>query len=226
MGVRSRCGAMWLMPVVVSVLVLGACAKSAASVDPTTESSSAPGVTCSYPLSGDPARRVNLPPTSGVDNVGEATAVVHLSGGDVTITLNRAKAPCTVNSFESLAGQGYYDNTTCHRLVDTGIFILQCGDPTGTGRGGPGYVVDDELSGHETYPAGTVAMANTGAADSNGSQFFFVWEDSPLPPKYTVFGTLDTASLAVIQDIGAQGVSGEDETTPIAKAEISSVTLG
>lgn len=110
--------------------------------------------------------------------------------GEVTITLDRSAAPCTVNSFLALAEQGYFDDTTCHRLVDTGIFVLQCGDPTATGMGGPGYVFDDELTGDETYPPGTVAMANAGP-DTNGSQFFMVWAETELPASYTVFGTLD-----------------------------------
>lgn len=206
-------------------LALVGCSDANQSAAP-DDQAAAPEGQCDYPADAGAAKQVDPPPTQDVATEGQVTATMHMTAGDVTLTLDREQAPCTVNSFVSLAEQGFYDDTVCHRLVDTGIFILQCGDPTGTGRGGPGYVVDDELSGHETYPAGTVAMANTGAADSNGSQFFFVWEDSPLPPKYTVFGTLDTASLAVIQDIGAQGVSGEDETTPIAKAEISSVTLG
>ena len=183
------------------------------------------GATCSYPLGGTPARPVDPPTTSGVPNTGTASATLHFASGDVTITLDQASAPCTVNSFLSLASQGFYTKTRCHRLVDTGIFILQCGDPTATGTGGPGYSFADELSGHETYRAGTVAMANRGP-DTNGSQFFLVWADSPLPPSYTVFGRMDTAGLAVVQRIAARGVDGKDGITPVADASISSVTLG
>ena len=183
------------------------------------------GATCAYPLGGTPARPVDPPATSGVPASGTTSATLHFSSGDVTLTLDQAAAPCTVNSFLSLATQGFYTDTRCHRLVDTGIFILQCGDPTATGTGGPGYSYADELSGQEKYPAGTVAMANRGP-DTNGSQFFLVWADSPLPPAYTVFGRMDKAGLAVVQGIASQGVDGQDGISPIADARISSVTLG
>ena len=114
-----------------------------------------------------------------------------MTEGDVTITMDRAKAPCTVNSFVSLAGQGYFDQTRCHRLADSGIFILQCGDPTGTGQGGPGYQFANETDGTESYTRGVVAMANAGPG-TNGSQFFLVWDDSTSldrVPNYTIFGT-------------------------------------
>lgn len=182
-------------------------------------------VACAYPSDGDPAKPVDPPSTTDVKTVGTVTATVHLSAGDVKITMDRASTPCTVNSFESLAQQGYFDDTACHRLVDDRIFVLQCGDPSGTGRGGPGYSFADETNASMTYPAGTVAMANAGP-DTNGSQFFMVWAESPLPPKYTVFGTMDKAGLDVVAGIAAQGVAAEDETSPIAEAQIISVTLG
>ena len=97
--------------------------------------------------------------------------------------------------------QGYFEGTRCHRLTTEGIFVLQCGDPSATGMGGPGYSFADELSGTEQYSAGTVAMANAGP-NTNGSQFFIVFQDSMLPPAYTVFGHLDAASLKVVQKIG------------------------
>ena len=100
-----------------------------------------------------------------------------MSEGDVTITMDRSKAPCTVNSFVSLADQGFYDKTDCHRLADTGIFFLQCGDPTGTGDGGPGYQFANETDGNEKYRRGVVAMANAGP-NTNGSQFMLFWDDS------------------------------------------------
>ena len=135
---------------------------------------------------------------------GTVTFTLAMTGGDVTITGDRAKTPCTLNSFESLAEQKYFDGTKCHRLADSGMFMVQCGDPTGTGRGGPGYQFADELTGTETYPAGTVAMANSGP-DTNGSQFFIVYGDTSLAPNYTVFGHLDEASNQVIADRAFQG---------------------
>ena len=180
---------------------------------------------CSYAPAGDPAKPVDPPSAHDVPTKGETAVTLRMSAGDVTITMDRAKAPCAVHSFESLAQQGYFDNTRCHRLVDHGIFILQCGDPSETGRGGPGYVFADELSGAETYGPGTVAMANSGP-DTNGSQFFLVWADSPLPPKYTVFGKLDTDSLRVVQDIASQGVDADNPEHPISEARINGVVLG
>ncbi len=141
--------------------------------------------------------------------------------------MNREAAPCTVNSFLSLAQQGYFDDTVCHRLVDTGIFILQCGDPSATGAGGPGYTIPDETDPGMTYPAGTVAMANRGGnAATGGSQFFLVWADTPLPPEYTVFGTMDKAGIDVVAGIAAEGIDAADQTSPIADASIVSVSVG
>ena len=214
---------------VVAALAISACAPGPVTSNTAgggaSPSSGVQGATCSYPMSGTPARPVDPPSATGVPDTGTTAATLHFASGDVTITLDRAAAPCTVNSFVSLASQGFFDHTACHRLVDTGIFILQCGDPTGTGTGGPGYSFADELSGHETYPTGTVAMANRGP-NTNGSQFFLVWADSPLPPAYTVFGHMDAAGLKVIQAIASQGVSAKDGITPIADATITSVSLG
>lgn len=182
-------------------------------------------VSCEYPGNGNPAKTVDPPSTTDVNNAGTSAATIHLTAGDVEVTLDRETTPCTVNSFESLAQQGYFDDTACHRLTDQGIFILQCGDPSATGMGGPGYSFADETNDSMTYPAGTVAMANSGA-DTNGSQFFLVWADSELPPNFTVFGTMDQGGLDVVAGIAAQGVAAEDQTSPIAEALITSVTLG
>lgn len=149
------------------------------------------------------------PSTQDVVTEGEAAWVLNTNQGPVTITMDRSAAPCTVHSFEALATQHFFDDTQCHRLVDSGIFVLQCGDPTGSGRGGPGYQFDDELSGSSFYPAGTVAMANSGP-DTNGSQFFLVYEDTELPPNYTVFGQMDAASTGVIARIAVEGQDGSN----------------
>lgn len=181
---------------------------------------------CEYPMDGsEPAKPVDPPSETDVETQGKAEVTVNFTAGDVKVTLDRDAAPCAVNSFLSLAQQGYFDNTDCHRLVEFGIFVLQCGDPTGTGKGGPGYVFADELSGDEKYLSGTLAMANRGA-DTNGSQFFFVWDDSELDPDYTVFGSFDAAGLDVIRGIAAQGVDATDGQTPLAEAKIAGVTLG
>jgi peptidyl-prolyl cis-trans isomerase B (cyclophilin B) len=112
-------------------------------------------------------------------------------------------APCTTYSFRFLAQRGYFDGTHCHRLTTQGIFVLQCGDPTGTGSGGPGYSFNDENLTGATYPAGTVAMANAGP-NTNGSQFFIVWKDTSLPPDYTPFGTI-VGGMGALQRIAAAG---------------------
>jgi peptidyl-prolyl cis-trans isomerase B (cyclophilin B) len=123
--------------------------------------------------------------------------------GVITVRMLTSQAPCTTFSFRFLASQGYYNRTHCHRLTVQGIYVLQCGDPTGTGSGGPGYAFNDENLAGATYPAGTVAMANAGP-NTNGSQFFFTWKDTTLAPDYTPFGTV-TGGLDVLQKIAAAG---------------------
>jgi len=159
------------------------------------------------------------------------TYVVETNEGDVTLTMERSKAPCAVNSFESLARQGFFDDTACHRLTDSGIFLLQCGDPTGTSMGGPGYTFADETDGTETYTRGAVAMAN-GGPNTNGSQFFLIWQDSTgldATPNYTIFATMDTESVNVVARIAAEGQDGTNPAgggTPNNPAEIISVKRG
>jgi cyclophilin family peptidyl-prolyl cis-trans isomerase len=180
--------------------------------DDTTASPDATAGACEYVPTGESAKPVKPPPTTGVATSGSVRYVLQMTEGKVTITMDRAKAPCTVNSFVSLAGQGYFDKTRCHRLADSGIFILQCGDPTGTGRGGPGYQFANETDGTESYTRGVVAMANAGPG-TNGSQFFLVWDDSTSlnqTPNYTIFGTLDPASRDVVAAMAAEGQDGSN----------------
>ena len=129
--------------------------------------------------------------------------VFYTTQGVITVRMLTDKAPCTTFSFRFLASQGYYNQTHCHRLTVQGIFVLQCGDPTGTGSGGPGYAFNDENLTGATYPAGTVAMANAGP-NTNGSQFFFTWKDTTLPALYTPFGTV-IGGMNVLQKIAAAG---------------------
>ena len=169
------------------------------------------------------------PPSTAVPTSGMITYVLAMTNGDVKIILDRAKAPCTVNSFASLADQGYFDHTKCHRLADSGIFILQCGDPTGTGKGGPGYEFANETDGTESYTEGAVAMAN-GGPGSNGSQFFLVWADSTSLDKkgdFTIFGTMDRGSRDVVASMAEEGQDGSNPDgtgRPNNPAEIVSVT--
>ena len=131
------------------------------------------------------------------------TALLVTTQGLIGFAAETSAAPCTTSSFAFLAEHGYYDLTHCHRLTLQGIFVLQCGDPTGTGSGGPGYQFDDENLSGATYPAGTVAMANAGP-NTNGSQFFICWKASPLPPLYTPFGKI-TSGMSVLQKIADAG---------------------
>lgn len=175
------------------------------------------GATCAYPATATPAAKPVDPPRPGP--VPTEPAIVDASmitaDGAIGLRLDNAKAPCTVNSFVSLAQQGFFDDTVCRRPADSPArSVLQCGDPTGTGTGGPGYrfaneyptnqyrPFDRRLSQPVVYPRGTLAMANDGP-DTNGSQFFIVYRDSALPPTYTVFGSVDEAGLRTAEQRGS-----------------------
>jgi peptidyl-prolyl cis-trans isomerase B (cyclophilin B) len=129
--------------------------------------------------------------------------------GTIVITTVGAKAPITVTQMATLARGGYFDNTLCHRLTTQGLYVLQCGDPWANGSGGPGFsFVDENLPGavQNNYPAGTVAMANSGPG-TNGSQFFLVFADTTLGPNYTIWGTI-TQGLEIVRGIARAGVKG------------------
>ena len=182
---------------------------------------------CAYPTDGNPAvEDVEAPPADPTVE-GEVEVSITTSAGDIDATLDADRTPCTVGSFVSLLEQGYFDGTECHRLTTQGIFVLQCGDPTATGTGGPGYTIPDELTGDETYPAGTLAMAKTPYPDSGGSQFFMVYEDTPLPPEYTVFGSVDQAGVEVLREVAAEGTSsGAPDGPPATPVVLETVSAG
>jgi peptidyl-prolyl cis-trans isomerase B (cyclophilin B) len=184
----------------------------------------APVKGCTTPAAGQPGgKQFKAEPAMSIDTKAAYTMALDTSCGKVTIALDAAKAPHTVNSFAFLSGEKYFDHTKCHRLTTEGIFVLQCGDPTGSGSGGPGYQFADENLTGATYPAGTVAMANAGAG-TNGSQFFLVYKDTQLPPNYTPFGKV-TAGLDVVQNIAAGGVQGGGgDGAPVADIVLNSVT--
>lgn len=162
---------------------------------------------CAAPGPAQPTGdRWQAEPPLTVDTAATYTATLATTCGPVTLELNPAAAPRTVNSFVFLAEQQYFDHTACHRLTTDGIYVLQCGDPTATGTGGPGYQFPDENLAGAVYPAGTVAMANAGPG-TNGSQFFLVYRDTQLSPDYTPFGRV-TAGLEVLTGIAAGGVAG------------------
>jgi peptidyl-prolyl cis-trans isomerase B (cyclophilin B) len=181
------------------------------TTETSTPTTSTEGTSCEYVEDGaPPAREVELP-SGETDLSGEIPATIETSAGDLGITLDADNAPCTVASFLSLAEQDYYDDTECHRLgAVPGFSMLQCGDPTATGTGGPGYTIPDEVTGEETYPAGTIAMANTGIPNSGGGQFFLVFGDTQLQPAYTVFGTLDDAAIEVLEGVAEAGTDNSE----------------
>lgn len=167
---------------------------------------------CTYTkTTAPPARQVEFPPATGVETKQVFTVTLTTNRGNVAFDMPSAEAPCAANNLRSLAHFGYYDDTPCHRLTTSGLSVLQCGDPSGTGSGGPGYQFADEnltkfAAGPDEntiYPRGTVAMAN-GGAGTNGSQFFLVYADSKLPANYTPFGTI-TKGLDVLEQIAAGG---------------------
>ncbi|MCV7222597.1 peptidylprolyl isomerase [Mycolicibacterium elephantis] len=197
------------------------------------------GENCQYPETGEPAKEVN-PPRSGKvpTEPAQVSASMSTNRGNIGLMLDNGKSPCTVNSFASLAQQGYFNDTPCHRLTTSeSLSVLQCGDPTGQGTGGPGYQFANEYPTNQyqpddpklmqpvTYPRGTLAMANAGA-NTNGSQFFLVYQDSQLPPNYTVFGTIDETGLATLDKIAEAGVAGGGEDGPPAQdVQVTSVLL-
>jgi peptidyl-prolyl cis-trans isomerase B (cyclophilin B) len=166
-------------------------------------------------------------PDSSIKKKTDYTLTLDTNCGSIVIETDAADAPETVNSMLWLAEQGYFDSTLCHRVTTDGIYVLQCGDPTATGAGGPGYTVPDEnlpAEGSANYPAGTVAMANAGPGTS-GSQFFIVYEDTTLPASYTIWGTV-TSGLDVVQRVAAAGVAGGGtDGSPAAPIGIVSATV-
>jgi peptidyl-prolyl cis-trans isomerase B (cyclophilin B) len=185
-----------------------------------------PTTPCSYPASGTAAKEVSAPTNLEPLNTGTVESTIVLNGQDVPVTLNREAAPCGVNAYLSLASQGFYDNTECHRLtVSEQLNILQCGDPSGQGNGGPGYSFATEVATDATYPVGTVALANAGP-DTNGSQFFIVYGTTTISPDYTILGTVGGEGMRAVDEVAAQGVqNGAQEGPPNDTAVIAKVTV-
>jgi peptidyl-prolyl cis-trans isomerase B (cyclophilin B) len=199
------------------------------------------GSNCQYPATTEPASKPVKPPGNGriATDPAVVRAGITTSQGVVGLQLSNGRTPCTVNNFTSLATQGFFDNTRCHRLTTSdALGVLQCGDPSGAGTGGPGYrfpneyptnqyrLADPALKTPVNYPRGTVAMANAGPG-TNGSQFFLVYKDSQLPPTYTVFGVVDGAGLTTLDKVAAAGVAGgSDDGDPVLDVTIKSVQVG
>ncbi|GAA3859151.1 peptidylprolyl isomerase [Saccharothrix violaceirubra] len=173
-------------------------------------------VNCEYRAGTEAAAKegTKAPEATGISSSGTVGATIKSNIGEIKLTLDRALAPCTVNSFVSLVNQGFYNGTKCHRIsTGAGLQMLQCGDPTGTGSGGPGYTFDNETWPELTYGRGYLAMANAGPDQqtqkgTNGSQFFIVYGNAELQPDYTVFGTVDEAGLKLIDEVAKAGDDG------------------
>ncbi len=192
---------------------LAASPQASTSASASTDASAKPG-TCSYTKSTEPAAKKIpvFPPTDGVELTQKYDVTLTTNLGPIVIRLNTPEAPCTANNFRALSAFKYFDNTPCHRLTTQGIYVLQCGDPTGKGTGGPGYTFADENLKGATYPQGTVAMANSGPG-TNGSQFFLVYKDTQLDPNYTPFGTI-VSGLDLIEKVAAAGSTPEGDGKP------------
>ncbi|MGI9605876.1 MAG: peptidylprolyl isomerase [Acidimicrobiales bacterium] len=175
------------------------------------------------PVDGSADRRTEFSdaPPMCIDVTKTYTAVMDTSLGSMTIELDAANAPNTTNNFVVLARYRYYEGIIFHRIINT--FMCQGGDPTGTGRGGPGYRFDDELPAPSTYRIGSVAMANAGP-NTNGSQFFLVSGASGvgLPPQYSLFGQI-TEGLDVLEAM--QSVATDRSDRPHDDVVINSVTI-
>lgn len=209
------------------VAALAGCSGSDSDSGTASDPAPAKVTSCDYTADGRTAAKDVQLPRIAVARTGQVDVEIVTSIGAVEATLDADATPCTVNSFVSLAEQGYYADTPCHRLTvaPSTISVLQCGDPSGSGMGGPGYSYGDELTGDETYPAGTLAMANAGA-DTNGSQFFMVYADSTLDPDYTVFGQLDKDSVKLLTELADLGTAtGAPDGPPARPVTITSVTV-
>ena len=201
---------------------------------------------CTYTKATPVSKKVSFPPTTP-DYTSSYQATINTNLGPITVNLLNSKATCTVNSFVHLAEAGYFDNTQCHRMLTSGIYVLQCGDPYATasakltcsstskvGTGTPGYDFASENLTGAKYPAGTVAMANEGTATSNGSQFFIVFKDSTSglngtgSPSFTPFATV-SSGLDIVQNVAKDGYSCQYAQVgggpPKEKVIIDSVTI-
>jgi peptidyl-prolyl cis-trans isomerase B (cyclophilin B) len=223
---------------------VAAAASKSPSASPTATATAVaePAHHCSYTAATPVAKKVSIPPVTP-DYTDSYQATINTNQGKITFNLLNNKATCTVNSFVHLAEAGYFNNTQCHRLLTSGIYVLQCGDAYATasaklncsttskiGSGTPGYDFASENLKGAKYPAGTVAMANEGSASTNGSQFFIVYKDSTsgLTASYTPFATV-SSGLGIVQNVAKGGYSCQYAQAgggvPKKKVIIDSVTI-
>ena len=187
----------------------GVAAASGASTSPTVKLPP-PGTCDKPPALPEQPKQYDAPPDPGLAEGATWTAHVATSCGEIVMELYGDKAPQTVASFLFLAENGYWDDSPCHRLVTQGIFVLQCGDPTGTGSGDPGYGYGVENAPQDyVYPRGTLAMARTSDPDTNGGQFFIVFKKTELPDPtgYSIFGRV-VQGMDIVDRIAEKGIGG------------------
>jgi peptidyl-prolyl cis-trans isomerase B (cyclophilin B) len=206
---------------VVTLAVLGVVWLAGGSSDPAAAPTPSPSATpCSWSVVPPAARAkemrdVGTPPATGEPRSGTARMTVTTNRGVIKVDLDRAKAPCAAASFTYLAGLRFFDNTPCHRLVDTALHALHCGDPSGTGWGGPAYRYLDEnlpVDRRPAYPKGTVALAN-GGENTDQSQFYLIFADSDLPAQVPVVGQV-TEGIEIVVELAKAGHDGAFETNP------------
>ena len=189
----------------------------------------AAGCTAPPALQASPKKQTNVPDKAMA--AGKTfVATVKTNCGVITLELDGAKAPQTVASFVNLAKTGYWAPSPCHRVTTSGLYVLQCGDPTGTGQGGPGYTFGIENAPKNgTYPKGVLAMARTQDPNSNGGQFFITYKETRLPTDgggYTIFGKV-TKGLDIVDKIAANKALAPSPTdgTPVSPISILSVSV-
>lgn len=199
-------------------------------------------VQCNYEDNGQDGHGAKKPDGKDISTEGTVTVSFDTTQGPIEMDLDRAAAPCTTHAISELADSGFYDDTVCHRMTSGVLNVLQCGDPTGSGSGGPGFKFADEYPADETdakdaqnpvvYPRGSVAMANSGP-DTNGSQFFLNYDDSELAPNYTYFGTISEEGLKTLDKIAEAGVDtgeqgghpGQEDGKPAEEVKIKKATV-
>jgi cyclophilin family peptidyl-prolyl cis-trans isomerase len=212
--------------VLAGLLLVAACGDDEASSEPATDGdpsgetfTTPTGITCSTetPATTGNGTTYDAPPELTIDESTTYVATMSTSCGDIVLELDAEGAPITVNNFVFLANEGFYDGLTFHRAVEG--FVIQGGDPTGTGAGGPGYQFEDELP-DDGYPQGSLAMANAGPS-TNGSQFFIVTGQADLPNAFSKFGRV-TQGLEVAQAIESLALPDQTLSQPVY---IGSVTI-
>ena len=187
---------------------------------PTADATGTPTPTEQPSEGGITITQYSAPPPMSIDQEKSYTATIQTNHGDMVIDLFPKDAPITVNNFVFLAREGFYDGVIFHRIIAD--FMIQGGDPTGTGSGGPGYRFQDEPV-TKPYVRGTLAMANAGP-NTNGSQFFIVHKDAGLPPSYNVFGLL-TEGFEVLDALAAVAVGGPQRSDPLEPQVIHTIEI-